>query len=107
MLGGLGIELVTSYNDAAKKILMMLSCEVARMHEDIANDPHMAERRDLVPVNDPVLGPVVQQAPFPRFVGESAPVPTGAPTLGQDNDEVWGSIVGPAALDSLRAANTI
>ena len=33
-----GIEF-ESYNDVAKRILMMLSCEVARMHEDIANDP--------------------------------------------------------------------
>ena len=37
-LGAVGIE-IQSYNDVAKKILMMLSCEVARMHEDIAADP--------------------------------------------------------------------
>ena len=37
-VGAIGIEF-ESYNDVAKKILMMLSCEVARMHEDIANDP--------------------------------------------------------------------
>ena len=36
---------------------------------DIFNDAHMAARGDLVTVDDPVLGPVRQQAPFPRFVG--------------------------------------
>ena len=38
---------------------------------DIFADPHMAARGDLVTVDDPVLGPVRQQAPFPRFVGEA------------------------------------
>ena len=36
---------------------------------DICADDHMAARGDLVAVDDPVLGPVRQQAPFPRFVG--------------------------------------
>lgn len=74
---------------------------------DIAADPHMADRGDLLHIEDPVLGPVLQQAPFPRFVGEEPPVPTGAPALGADNDEVWGSIVGPDALARLRADGTI
>ena len=32
---------------------------------DIFADPHMAARGDLVAVDDPVIGPVRQQAPFP------------------------------------------
>ena len=40
---------------------------------DIFADPHMAARGDLVTVEDPVIGPLRQQAPFPRFVR-----PTGA-----------------------------
>ena len=40
---------------------------------DICADPHMAARADLVAIDDPVLGPVRQQAPFPRFVGEDPP----------------------------------
>ena len=59
---------------------------------DIFADPHMTARGDLVTVEDPVLGPVRQQAPFPRFVGAEPPVPTGAPRLGEHNDEVWGSL---------------
>ena len=52
---------------------------------DIFADPHMAARGDLVTVDDPVVGPIRQQAPFPRFVGRRRPVPTGAPRLGADN----------------------
>ena len=50
---------------------------------DIFDDPHMAARGDLVAVEDPVVGPIRQQAPFPRFVGHPAPVPTGAPGSGR------------------------
>ncbi len=61
---------------------------------DISADPHMASRGDLVSVCDPVLGPIRQQAPFPRLVGESTVVPSGAPRLGADNEAVWGDLVG-------------
>lgn len=61
---------------------------------DIFVDPHMAARGDLVEIEDPVLGPVRQQAPFPRFVGTPTPVPSGAPLLGADNRDVWCDLVG-------------
>ena len=61
---------------------------------DIASDPHMAERGDLVSVDDPVLGAVRQQAPYPRFDGEQPEAPSGAPVLGQHNEEIWRGLVG-------------
>jgi crotonobetainyl-CoA:carnitine CoA-transferase CaiB-like acyl-CoA transferase len=61
---------------------------------EIASDPHFAERGDLISVDDPVIGPVLQQAPFPRIVGEAQPVPAGAPVLGEHNREVWCDLVG-------------
>lgn len=61
---------------------------------DIAADPHMQARHDLVTVVDSVIGPVRQQAPFPRFVGEKLPVPSSAPRLGEHNREVWCGLVG-------------
>ena len=61
---------------------------------DIFADAHMAARDDLVTVDDPVVGPVRQQAPFPRFVGESAPAPTGAPRLGEHTREVLADWLG-------------
>ena len=61
---------------------------------DICDDAHMAARGDLVSVADPVVGTVRQQAPFPRFVGEPAPVPTGAPRLGEHTREVLADWLG-------------
>jgi crotonobetainyl-CoA:carnitine CoA-transferase CaiB-like acyl-CoA transferase len=61
---------------------------------DIFADPHMSVRGDLVPVDDPIIGPVRQQAPFPRLSRRPTPVPGGAPRLGQHNKEVWCDVVG-------------
>jgi crotonobetainyl-CoA:carnitine CoA-transferase CaiB-like acyl-CoA transferase len=76
---------------------------------DIAADPHMAARGDLVTVDDPVLGTVRQQAPFPRFAGEAPPVPCGAPRLGEHTRAVLGSLLGvaPGELDELAADGVI
>ena len=69
---------------------------------DIFADAHVAARGDLVPVDDPVLGPVRQQAPFPRYVGRPVPVPSGAPRLGADSRAVLGELgLDDAALDGL------
>ncbi len=67
---------------------------------DIFTDAHMAARGDLVTVDDPVIGPVRQQAPFPRFVGTPPVAPTGAPPLGAHTREVLASALG---LDDARA----
>jgi crotonobetainyl-CoA:carnitine CoA-transferase CaiB-like acyl-CoA transferase len=61
---------------------------------DIFADPHMAARGDLVSIDDPVIGPVRQQAPFPRLARHATPVPSGAPRLGEHNREVWCDLVG-------------
>lgn len=66
---------------------------------DVFADPHMAERGDLVTVDDPVIGPVRQQAPFPRWAGTQPPAPTGAPRLGQHNEEIWCGLVGLSAAE--------
>jgi crotonobetainyl-CoA:carnitine CoA-transferase CaiB-like acyl-CoA transferase len=61
---------------------------------DIVADPHMQARGDLVTVDDPVAGPHLQQAPFPRMSGQKPIAPEPAPRLGQHNDEVWCGLVG-------------
>jgi crotonobetainyl-CoA:carnitine CoA-transferase CaiB-like acyl-CoA transferase len=60
-------------------------------------------------VPDPVVGPLRQQAPFPRFVGRPVAVPDGAPRLGEHNADVWGGVVGlsPAELAELEADGVI
>jgi len=55
---------------------------------DLFADPHVAARGDLVTVDDPVAGPMKQQAPYPRRVGESPEAPSGAPRLGEHTTEV-------------------
>jgi crotonobetainyl-CoA:carnitine CoA-transferase CaiB-like acyl-CoA transferase len=61
---------------------------------DIAADPHMDARGDLLTVDDPVAGPLKQQAPFPRLDGERPRPPSGAPELGTHNEEVWCGLMG-------------
>jgi crotonobetainyl-CoA:carnitine CoA-transferase CaiB-like acyl-CoA transferase len=70
---------------------------------DIFADPHFAARGDLVTVDDQVVGPMRQQAPFPRFVGEDVEAPTGAPRLGEHTREVMRDVLGldPVDLDRL------
>jgi crotonobetainyl-CoA:carnitine CoA-transferase CaiB-like acyl-CoA transferase len=69
---------------------------------DIFADEHMQARRDLVTVADPVLGAVRQQAPFPRIDGQTPEAPSGAPRLGEHNDEVWRGIMGLSAEELAR-----
>lgn len=61
--------------------------------DDIVADPHIRARGDLVAVDDPVLGSLLQQAPYPRLNG-TTPIPTGAPLLGAHNTEVYCDLLG-------------
>ncbi|HSZ38044.1 MAG TPA: CaiB/BaiF CoA-transferase family protein [Acidimicrobiales bacterium] len=76
---------------------------------DIFADPHMAERGDLVPIEDPVIGAVRQQAPFPRLAKNPGGLPVGAPRLGEHNKEVWCGLVGmsEAELGDLSARGVV
>ena len=66
---------------------------------DIVADPHFAARGDLVPVDDPVLGQVLQQAPYPRLGRAKPEPPRGAPRLGEHNREVWCDLVGLSTVE--------
>lgn len=76
---------------------------------DIFADPHITARGDLVAVDDPVIGPVRQQAPYPRLGGVARPAPQGAPRLGEHTREVLRSLCGldDAELDGLADAGVI
>jgi formyl-CoA transferase len=75
---------------------------------DMFADAQFAARGDLIPIDDPVIGAVRQQAPYPRFVGEPVPVPTGAPVLGADTDAVLGELgIAPDDLAVLRAEGIV
>jgi crotonobetainyl-CoA:carnitine CoA-transferase CaiB-like acyl-CoA transferase len=82
----------TSAHTAAEVEDACVACDVpvatAYTAADMFADPHFAARGDLVTIADPVAGPLRQQAPFPRFVGEDLPMPAGAPRLGQHTRDV-------------------
>jgi crotonobetainyl-CoA:carnitine CoA-transferase CaiB-like acyl-CoA transferase len=82
--------------DEAEAACIAAGVPVAKVYDaaQILADPHFAARGDLVVVNDPVAGPVRQQAPFPRLDGCPPVAPPPAPALGQHNREVWCGIVG-------------
>ena len=95
--------------DAADIETRCVACDVpvGRVYDaaDLADDEHVAARGDICTVDDPVIGPVRQQAPFPRFNAEPPPAPAGAPRLGQHTDEVLSGLLGlsDAELAALRA----
>ncbi|GIU88310.1 MAG: CoA transferase [Acidimicrobiia bacterium] len=75
---------------------------------DIFADPHMAARGDLVTVDDPVIGPVRQQAPYPRRAGAPVAAPAGAPRLGEHTDEVLTAAgLTPGEIADLRARGIV
>jgi succinyl-CoA---D-citramalate CoA-transferase len=76
---------------------------------DICADPHIAERGDLVTVDDPVVGPLRMQGLHARLSRTPGSVRTGAPRLGEHNREVYGGLLGlpDEEIDRLRAARVI
>ncbi len=76
---------------------------------DFAADEHVQARGDICTVQDPIIGPVRQQAPFPRMLGETPQPPSGAPRLGEHTDEVLSSTLGlsKSELEALRADGII
>lgn len=75
---------------------------------DIFADPHMAARSDLVTVDDPVIGAVRQQAPYPRNAGETPTAPAGAPRLGEHTRAVLGELgLSASDLDDLHARGIV
>lgn len=61
---------------------------------DICADPHVAARGDLATVEDPVVGPVRMQNVHPRFSRTPGAIRSGAPRLGEHNEEVYRGLLG-------------
>jgi crotonobetainyl-CoA:carnitine CoA-transferase CaiB-like acyl-CoA transferase len=76
---------------------------------DIFDDPHVAARGNIVEVEDPVIGPVRMQGPYPRFSRSPGAVRRGAPRLGEHNDEVYRGLLGlgDEELEALRRDGVI
>jgi len=102
----------TSSISAAQIEERCVACDVpvatAYTAADIFADAHIASRGDLVTVDDPSVGPLQQQAPFPRRVGETVATPSGAPRLGEHTREVLAEIgVDAAELDRLASDGVV
>src|SRR5215471_17118010 len=61
----------------ARCVEMDVPVATAYTAADIFADEHFGARGDIITVDDPVAGPLRQQAPYPRRVGEPVPVPSG------------------------------
>ncbi|MDG2308861.1 MAG: CoA transferase [Candidatus Binatia bacterium] len=61
---------------------------------DICADPHVAARGDIETVQDPVLGAVRMQGVYPRFSRTPGEIRSGAPRLGEHNEEVYSGLLG-------------
>jgi formyl-CoA transferase len=62
--------------------------------EDIAADQTYQERGDIITIDDPDLGPVRMQAPLPKMTNHGGYVWRTGARLGEDNDYVYGDILG-------------
>ncbi len=99
--------------DAAEIEDRCVACElpVGTVYDtaDLMDDAHVQARGDICTVDDPVLGPVRQQAPFPRFGPDPPPVPAGAPGLGEHTEQVLSSLLGmsTAEIGTLRADGVV
>jgi crotonobetainyl-CoA:carnitine CoA-transferase CaiB-like acyl-CoA transferase len=76
---------------------------------DICADPHIAARGDIATVADPIVGALRMQGVYPRLSRTPGKIRSGAPRLGEHNDEVYGKLLGLSAAerDALRAERVI
>ena len=71
-------------------------CSLVRTVADVRDDPHFRDRGSLLPMHHGAIeGPVAGIASgFPvLFSGGLVPEPSGAPTLGQQNAEIFGKLL--------------
>jgi crotonobetainyl-CoA:carnitine CoA-transferase CaiB-like acyl-CoA transferase len=98
-------------SDEAEAHLVACDVPAGKIYDvaDMAADEHVQARGDICTVQGPIIGPVRQQAPFPRLLGETPQPPAGAPRLGEHTDEVLSSVVGLSGteLEALRADRVI
>jgi CoA:oxalate CoA-transferase len=70
--------------------------------EEILNDPHVAARKLLIDVPDPILGTVKLVGPVAKMSGNGTPIACPAPLLGQHNLEVLTNVLGYSKEDVSR-----
>jgi formyl-CoA transferase len=81
--------------DATKKLLAAgLPIGPVQTAQEIFDDPHVAARKLLIDVPDPILGSVKLVGPVARMSESPEPVTNAAPLLGQHNAEILKEFLG-------------
>lgn len=82
--------------DEAMAILVKHEAAAAPVYSvaDVVADPHCIARGSVVAVEDPNLGPVKMQAPYPRLSRSPGRIRSTGPKLGEHNREVYGALLG-------------
>ena len=89
----------------AQKVVALLQnagvpAGIVQNAEEIANDPHLAERNFFVPLKHPLLGKTISDRSPIRFIPDSASAPfsevelKAAPSLGEGNQYVYRELLG-------------
>ena len=75
--------------EATEKLLAMgLPIGPVQNAQDIFEDPHVAARKLMIDVSDPVLGSVKLVGPVPKLSANPVPLTDPAPLLGEHNAEI-------------------
>jgi crotonobetainyl-CoA:carnitine CoA-transferase CaiB-like acyl-CoA transferase len=97
--------------DEAMKLFLDAEVAAAPIYdaEQLLNDEHLAARGTFLRVDDPELGSVRVQGPVVQMTKTPGGVDHLGPTLGADNDAVYGELLGlaPDRRAALRAAGVI
>ena len=81
--------------EATKKLLAAgLPVGPVQTAQEIYDDPHVAARKLLIDVPDPILGSVKLVGPVARMSASADPLVGPAPLLGQHNTEVLNELLG-------------
>ena len=82
--------------DGATTRLLAVGLPVGPVQDarEIFNDPHVAARRLMIDVTDPILGPVKLVGPVAKMSSQTEPLTAPAPLLGQHNSEVLTEVLG-------------
>ena len=81
--------------DATKKLLAAgLPVGPVQNAQEIFDDPHVAARKLMIDVPDPILGSVKLVGPVAKMSGNTEPITRPAPLLGQHNAEVLKEVLG-------------
>jgi formyl-CoA transferase len=102
-----------SQHDAETAVARMREAQVtaSRIYtmEDIVNDETYREREDVITVDDAELGPLRMQAVIPKLTQHSGRVWRSGPALGEDNEMVFGDLLGLTAeqISDLRSRGVV